>query len=624
MMKNSFKKTVLSILKIFFILSWVMLPLSAVAQGNSVAHMAPIISFLLSDGPDLSNSAPTADAGADRSTEVNKPVAITGTASDSDGTVVAYEWKKNTTILASVDSFSYTPTIAGTDVLTLTVTDDDGAKHSDSMNVTVTAAPLISDDLLNDDTITSGLTAENYVYGNAEGKTAYLFEGESLTSTLNLGSVLDLTITMNVYIDDLKEAQTVLLDSGSSTGSVKLSLVDNRAANFKDKDVALAFDVVGNNAQRVETKYLRFMEHEREYLKSEGHERRANQLWMHLAIRYNPSQNSVDFFINGIYESTQYFTNSNHAFIDTISIGADSSKNHKFYGKMSDVKVHQKLLTDDEIYEMADFRKDLWAVKYESDWRATDYYYVDAINGDDSNDASETSPLKTVTAAIDKVNNLSNLDAVGIHIVIKPGLYREGHMELHKSGSLYKPIVIEAETAGTVTISGSEIWNTAWTETSPGSGVWMHAWLEDYGRHAFQLPSTIDLDTEVRYHSEILAVDGELARPYPDFNRLIHSTLHADAESFLNDDYGFYVDEANDLIYLRSTKNPNTSLIEAGKYDGLLDISGNYIVLKGITFKHDASFENSYSSVSGPLCQHTCRLKNLVLGDKNGKIYPGI
>ncbi|MCU7940494.1 MAG: site-specific integrase [gamma proteobacterium symbiont of Bathyaustriella thionipta] len=28
--------------------------------------------------------------------------------------------------------------------------------------------------------------------------------------------------------------------------------------------------------------------------------------------------------------------------------------------------------------------------------------------------------------------------------------------------------------------------------------------------------------------------------------------------------------------------------------------------------------------VGCPLCQHTCRLKNLVLGDKNGKIYPGI
>ncbi|MCU7954193.1 MAG: hypothetical protein KZQ64_12510 [gamma proteobacterium symbiont of Bathyaustriella thionipta] len=34
--------------------------------------------------------------------------------------------------------------------------------------------------------------------------------------------------------------------------------------------------------------------------------------------------------------------------------------------------------------------------------------------------------------------------------------------------------------------------------------------------------------------------------------------------------------------------------------------------------------ENSVTSTKHPLCQHTCRLKNLVLGDKNGKIYPGI
>lgn len=603
-MKNSFKQTTFLILKIFFLLSWMILPLSAATQSNSAAYMAPVINFLLSDTT-LPNNAPTANAGADQSTEVNTSVTITGTASDNDGTVIAYEWKKNTIVLASVASFSYTPTIAGTDVLTLTVTDDDGAIHSDSMTVSVTDVPLISDDLLNDDTITSGLTPENYVYGNAEGKTAYLFEGESLTSTVNLGSVLDLTITMNVYIDDLKETQTVLLDSGSSTGNIKLSLVDNRAANFKDKDVALAFEVVGNSVQRVETKYRRFMEHESEYILNDDndpldkYDRTVNQLWMHLAIRYNPSQNSVDFFINGIYDSTQYFTSSNQALVDSMSIGADINNNHKFYGKMSDVKVEKKLLTDDEIYVLADFRKDLWVTKYESDWRATDYYYVDAVNGDDANDASQGSPLKTITAAIDKVNNLSNLDAEGIHIVIKPGLYREGHIKLQKSGSVYKPIVIEAETAGTVTISGSEVWNTAWTETSSGSGIWTHAWLENYGRHAFQLPSTIDLDTEVRYHREILAVDGDMARPYPNLTRLTNSTLHADAESFLRDDHAFYVDETNDLIYLRSTKNPNNSLIEVGKYDGLLDIPSNYIVLKGIIFEHDASFENSYSAVSG-------------------------
>ncbi|MCU7940074.1 MAG: hypothetical protein KZQ64_05545 [gamma proteobacterium symbiont of Bathyaustriella thionipta] len=35
-------------------------------------------------------------------------------------------------------------------------------------------------------------------------------------------------------------------------------------------------------------------------------------------------------------------------------------------------------------------------------------------------------------------------------------------------------------------------------------------------------------------------------------------------------------------------------------------------------------FATNTSSIPFPLCQHTCRLKNLVLGDKNGKIYPGI
>ena len=556
-----------------------------------------------------SNILPVSNAGSDKNVMVNNSITITGIGSDSDGTITKYEWKKGSTLLASTASFNYAPTTVGTDTLTLIVTDNDGDTHSDSMVVTVNAQVVIGEDLLNDDATTSGLTASNYVQGNAEGETAYLFEGDSVTSTLNLGSLSSLTVSMNIYIDDLKEAQTVLLDSGSNTGNIKLSLIDNRATVFKDKDVALAFEVVGNSTQSVETKYRRFMEHEHEYITNNdplnGYDRSNNQLWMHLAIRYKPSQNSVDFFINGIYDSTQTFTSSHQALIDTISFGSDVSNNHKFYGRMSEVKIEKKLLTDDEIYAMADFRKDLWAEKYESEWKATDYYYVDTVNGDDNNDASKASPLKTIKAAVDKVNSLSNLDVEGIHIVIKPGLYREGHIELKKSGSIYKPIVIEAQTAGTVTISGSEVWNTTWTETSPGSGIWTHAWLENYGRNGYQMPSTIDLDTEVRFHREILAIDGDLARPYPNLDRLKNSTLYTDASdsnndvsSFLSDDHGFYVDETNDLIYLRSTKNPNNSLIEVGKYDGLMNLLGHYTVLKGITFKHDASFGNKYSSLT--------------------------
>lgn len=85
------------------------------------------------------NTAPTANAGSDKTTEVDEAVVITGTGSDSDGTIVQYEWKKGSTIIGITATITYTPTAAGTDTLTLTVTDNDGAQASDSMIVTVTA-----------------------------------------------------------------------------------------------------------------------------------------------------------------------------------------------------------------------------------------------------------------------------------------------------------------------------------------------------------------------------------------------------------------------------------------------------------------------------------------------------
>ncbi len=84
------------------------------------------------------NQAPTANAGANKTTEVNEAVIITGSGSDSDGNIVQYEWKKGSTVIGTTATISYVPTVAGTDTLTLTVTDDDGAEDSDSMIVTVT------------------------------------------------------------------------------------------------------------------------------------------------------------------------------------------------------------------------------------------------------------------------------------------------------------------------------------------------------------------------------------------------------------------------------------------------------------------------------------------------------
>ena len=87
----------------------------------------------------VTNQAPAANAGADKTTEVGEPVVITGSGSDSDGSIVAYEWKEGTAVLGTTATITYTPTTAGTHTLTLTVTDDDGARGSDTMRVTATA-----------------------------------------------------------------------------------------------------------------------------------------------------------------------------------------------------------------------------------------------------------------------------------------------------------------------------------------------------------------------------------------------------------------------------------------------------------------------------------------------------
>ena len=88
------------------------------------------------------NISPVSNAGVDKSIELGNTVTITGTGSDSDGTISKYEWKKGSTVLADAVSFAYTPTSTGTDTLTLTVTDNDGASHSDNIRITVTVVAV--------------------------------------------------------------------------------------------------------------------------------------------------------------------------------------------------------------------------------------------------------------------------------------------------------------------------------------------------------------------------------------------------------------------------------------------------------------------------------------------------
>ncbi len=96
------------------------------------------------DIPPTENIPPVANAGNDLNAQVGQTITITGSGTDSDGSIVSYVWNNGTTQLATTASFGYTPTTEGTDTLTLTVTDDDGADASDTMNVAVSTTPAVN------------------------------------------------------------------------------------------------------------------------------------------------------------------------------------------------------------------------------------------------------------------------------------------------------------------------------------------------------------------------------------------------------------------------------------------------------------------------------------------------
>jgi hypothetical protein len=96
------------------------------------------------------NGAPVANAGADQSVTVSTNVALSGSGTD-DGSIASYAWTQSSgasVTLTGGDTAAPTftaPSSAGMLVFQLTVTDNQGATHADSINVSVNslAAPVI-------------------------------------------------------------------------------------------------------------------------------------------------------------------------------------------------------------------------------------------------------------------------------------------------------------------------------------------------------------------------------------------------------------------------------------------------------------------------------------------------
>lgn len=83
------------------------------------------------------NQAPSVNAGADRTVYSGEDVVLEATASDSDGSVVAYRWEYDSTVVGVTKTLTLHQLPEGTYLYRVTVTDDQGATASDTVTVQV-------------------------------------------------------------------------------------------------------------------------------------------------------------------------------------------------------------------------------------------------------------------------------------------------------------------------------------------------------------------------------------------------------------------------------------------------------------------------------------------------------
>lgn len=93
------------------------------------------------------NNPPTVNAGSDFSMYTRSTVNINGSASDSDGSIVAWQWQRVSGLTVSLQNEETNQlrltsgSSEGTVLLRLTVTDDDGAWTADEITVTISEPP---------------------------------------------------------------------------------------------------------------------------------------------------------------------------------------------------------------------------------------------------------------------------------------------------------------------------------------------------------------------------------------------------------------------------------------------------------------------------------------------------
>jgi len=203
------------------------------------------------------------------------------------------------------------------------------------------------------------------------------------------------------------------------------------------------------------------------------------------------------------------------------------------------------------------------------------YLYVDAKAGSDNNSGAQSSPLKTVQAAIDKANIL-NQKNTGVKVIVNAGTYRES-VNIGNYKTTGATLTLQAAVAGTAVISGSDVL-TGW---SVASGIYTRGW--GYSVSQCARPGGWPTNfAPIALRSEMIFVNGTPLTQVTAWGDMRPGTF------FLNTTYAVL------HIYPPTDTDMSTAVVEAAVRPVTFAIENrSNIVLRGLVFQHASNCINS-------------------------------
>ena len=208
----------------------------------------------------------------------------------------------------------------------------------------------------------------------------------------------------------------------------------------------------------------------------------------------------------------------------------------------------------------------------------TAFIYVDGNAGSDSNPGTQSQPLKTIGAAVSMAVG-SNHKSIGSRVIINPGTYRESVSLGSGSQSTSLPMTFQAATAGTVIVSGADVW-TGWTPYSGNAKIYTQSWPYRWGLCPGDPGAPTEQDIIMR--QEMVVVNGKSLTEVLSLTAMQPGT--------------FFPDEANATLYVwpPSGTNMSAATVEVSTRPSLFADGGqSNVVVRGLTFQYANSCHQS-------------------------------